>query len=149
MTTPDITAQLAADLHTLHRAGKIASPWLEGMRLVVLRALLTGEPVDPLMPPDPGRYIGRGMGGLAVCRNAHYGRDDRPWLAPDLSDPLTAAGLIVLVREASGDPGAHVAASRSCGWWWVYRSGGTGPIGSGPTEAAALCAALHGLAVPR
>ena len=43
MTTHDLTAQLAADLHKLHAAGKLASPWLEGMRLVVL-------PDDGTMP---------------------------------------------------------------------------------------------------
>jgi hypothetical protein len=147
MITPDITAQLAADLHTLHRAGKLASPWLEGMRLVVLPddgtrpRWMTNHPI--------GRFGGVRRDRISVSSGS-YPLAAAPWLAPDLTDTLTAAGLIALVREASGEPAAAVVAiyTPSGLAWGVIPDlyDGQQPT-SWPTEAAALCAALHLLAV--
>ena len=136
MNRPDLTAQLASDLHTLHRAGKLASPWVEGMAFLECAT------------PGAGLYRD-GRGRLMALADV----DTLPAGArPDLTDPLTVAGLIVLVREASGEAGATtVAVAVGDGLTWgVIPEPHEQPMAwDEPTEAAALCAALHLLAVPR
>lgn len=90
------------------------------------------------------------------CCRAESGRllhgDVSAWVAtfgwPDLRDPCTLGGLLALVREAHGEPGAHAQA----GWWndgpggWSVTSARSGfDIVMGPfdTEAEALVAALE------
>ena len=65
---------------------------------------------------------------------------------PDLTDPATLGCLLALVREAWGDPEAHLALG---GGGWVLMSGESRvadvvyPSPAGRTEAAALVAALE------
>jgi hypothetical protein len=62
---------------------------------------------------------------------------------PDLSDPATLGCLLALVREAWGQD--DLAASRFAGQWCVEHTPAEGPHRAwyGPTEAAALVAALE------
>ena len=63
-----------------------------------------------------------------------------PDLLPDLSDDLTRLGLLVLVREAWGDPLMYVAPGPG---WYVGCGRVVGVAATGRTEAAALVAALE------
>lgn len=66
------------------------------------------------------------------------------WL-PDLTDPATVGGLQRVVRDAQADPHLRARYSISQGTWEVYCAGAdrrTDRLGVGPTEAAALVAAL-------
>jgi hypothetical protein len=119
-----MSPDLAADLRTLHEAGRIASPWLAGM--------LAGG----------WRVTERDFSGpaLAVLNRRQ----------PDPSDPATVGCLLALLREAAGDQTACVTYSK---WmprgpgWMVISSGAGGPWGRwGATEADALVAAIHALA---
>ena len=49
---------------------------------------------------------------------------------PDLSDPVTAAALLPLAREVSGDPGLHVVPVLVNGsaWWWTVVTGRAEPM---------------------
>lgn len=59
---------------------------------------------------------------------------------PDLDDPCTLGGLLALVREAWGDPWIRVEPmSRE----WRTLHSRPAPFCAGPTEAAALVAALE------
>jgi len=65
---------------------------------------------------------------------------------PDLEDPATLGCLLVLVREAWGDPCICTAVDNTSAGWWV--DGWTAacsqvPSDLHPTEAAALVAALE------
>ena len=61
-------------------------------------------------------------------------------LFPDLSDPATLGALLALVREAWGDPWIRVEPmSRE----WRTLHSRPAPFSAGPTEAAALVAALE------
>ena len=64
-------------------------------------------------------------------------------ILPDLSDDLTRLGLLVLVREAWGDPMVFAAVNADGGGnpWRVSTRAGW--VGHYPTEAAALVAALE------
>lgn len=136
--TPDLltlsrTATEAA--RKLQAAGRIKQVWIKGMssfwmqrpehggNTISFLANGNGEPhADPWFNPVKGRWELVGY---------------------DLSDLLTAAGLILLVREAWKDPGVHVACNYGHTCWWPYRDGGTGPIVTGcDTELEALVAAL-------
>jgi hypothetical protein len=144
--TPDLDAMaetLSADLATLHRAGRISSPWLAGMlawkRGHVRERVLGTTTLD--------RYVtGAALRGP---RAGTWHVTSLSIAVPDLSDPVTCAALLLLVREAWGDPTASTAATRegdgSRGWvmdCWEPRSPlhSLGPFG---TEVAALCAAIH------
>jgi hypothetical protein len=97
-----------------------------------------------------------GDGGHGVNRCEHHaGRivvetsNGAVWFdraIPDLTDPATIGCLLALVREAHCDPLIYVA--RNCGIFEVNRGEGEdaarahGCIYNGPTEAAALVAAL-------
>ena len=69
--------------------------------------------------------------------------------APDFDDPATVGCVLALVREVWADPSVYVApctelhADGTSPVWFVYTGRGRGPIGTGPTEAAALVAALE------
>lgn len=68
------------------------------------------------------------------------------WL-PDLADPATLGCLLALVREAWGDQRLRVEGYPDC-WrcvWWE----GSRIVGLGPSEAAALVAALEAAPVRR
>lgn len=65
------------------------------------------------------------------------------WL-PDLSDPATLGCVLALVREAWGDPTAHVEPSYEGKWRaWAGRYSADNPPISRSTEAEALVAALE------
>lgn len=99
-----------------------------------------------------------GGGGRVVFRETFTGRQwldvgwpttpDEEWL-PDLDDAATIGWLEDLVRRAWRDPSVYVApctelhADGTSPVWFVYTGRGRGPIGTGPTRAAALVAALE------
>ena len=65
---------------------------------------------------------------------------------PDLTDPATLGCLLALVREAWGDPQAHVAPMWSlnvCTGWRVWSGHDLTLFFDGSTEAEALVAALE------
>ena len=64
---------------------------------------------------------------------------------PDLSDPLTALGLLALVRERWGDPGmyARPRGSKARPDWAVCAGVGGAPVAAGESEVEALVAALE------
>lgn len=64
----------------------------------------------------------------------------RPDALPDLTDPATLGCLLALVREAWGDPAAHVVPD---GDWHVYGDMPETEYGIGDSEAEALVAALE------
>ena len=66
--------------------------------------------------------------------------DDRNTYLPDLSDPCTLGGLLHLVREAWGDDAIYTIPEMGLtGWACCTRR----MTGRGPSEAAALVAALE------
>ena len=75
--------------------------------------------------------------------------DSRGKVLPDFTDPATLGCLLALVREAWNDPTVSVSWDAYHGHWRVDRDGGdesehwTVVIATGPTEAAALVAALE------
>jgi hypothetical protein len=64
---------------------------------------------------------------------------------PDLSDDLTALGLLALVRERWGDPGMYVRprGSKARPDWAVCAGVGGTPQASGESEVEALVVALE------
>jgi hypothetical protein len=66
-------------------------------------------------------------------------------LLPDLSDDLTALGLLALVRERWGDPGMYVRprGSKARPDWAVCAGVGGTPQASGESEVEALVVALE------
>ena len=66
-----------------------------------------------------------------------------PWNPPDLSDPATVGCLLVLVREAWGDPGFGAFRRSASKWSAEGVLWGRVVQFEGPTEAAALVAALE------
>ena len=64
---------------------------------------------------------------------------------PDLSDPLTALGLLALVRERWGDPGmyARPRGSKARPDWAVCAGVDGVPVAAGESEVEALVAALE------
>lgn len=147
MTDPTLTAQLATDLYALHAAGRIAEPWLPGMLLTV-RPDAPNHVTSRRKFQSLERYEGF-IGGTTCVGEDVFTTTEAAWLAPDLSDPLTVAGLIVLVREAADAPGLTTvaAATRDGLTWGVIPEPHDQPLAwDEPTEAAALCAALHLLA---
>ena len=66
-----------------------------------------------------------------------------PWL-PDLDDAATKGAVLGLVRAAWGDPGIGTAQRGDGGWRTTTGAAGPGLLlTTGPTEAAALVAALE------
>jgi len=144
-------------LARLQAAGRVKSVFLPGSRAAQpadIRWRFDGvEGVDPA-----GRtwriLEQREDGGLDAFRNswsADQVQDGR-YVILDLSDPLTAAGLIVLVREAIRCPVAYVSPlmrrPQDPATWvlhWLTRSGPEhGP--ELPTELEALTSALESAA---
>ena len=66
-------------------------------------------------------------------------------MLPDLSDPLTALGLLALVRERWGDPGmyARPRGSKARPDWAVCAGVGGAPVAAGESEVEALVLALE------
>jgi hypothetical protein len=138
-----MSPDLAADLRTLHEAGKVASPWVWGMA-----AYAEGY-------SDIVRIIDIDLGVPVVWeyRGVLYDRDNgsewSPELAPHLLDPATVGALTALVREAANRP-VDVVVYSDLGRWDARDR--TDPfaalpaMGSGPTEADAIVAAIHALA---
>ena len=64
---------------------------------------------------------------------------------PDLSDPLTALGLLALVRERWGDSGmyARPRGSKARPDWAVCAGVGGAPVAAGESEVEALVLALE------
>ena len=94
-----------------------------------------------------GRDETRYMGALLWAwqdpyRHHALGIEIADW--PDLSDPCTLGGLLALVREAWGDPLAHV--TPVAGGWRVWLELDLSVSFDGATEASALVAALEATA---
>ena len=66
-------------------------------------------------------------------------------LIPDFSDPAPLGCLLALVREAWGNPTAHVGHSTSMDYpgWTVWFHDGEGSVGPRDAEHKALLAALE------
>lgn len=123
------------------------------MMTPTLEALARQLAADPRWRWLPGmRYpkIEGGVGRRAWVRPFGRIRDDGYCIPgdafPDLSDPVTAAALLVLAREASGDPGLHVVPVLVNGsaWWWTVVTGRAEPTvhRHHESEIEALAAAI-------
>jgi hypothetical protein len=132
---------LAADLRTLHEAGRIASPWLPGMLRV------HDYPAEDGL--DAGRIAFRMAAPAEFALAYEPGTTDEelgvPWTQPDPSDACTQGGLLALLREATSDPTLHVVYDRRTLAWWTEPQIGDDPP-EADTEADALVAAIHALA---
>ena len=144
MSTNDINTRCTTALRTLEAEGVINSVFAMGQSLVddsgataVVVALgPRWQEQDTFWQPQNAAAIGKGMaafrpgyGLTALCGWTH-----------DLSDPVTAASLIVLVREAWDDPTTHVEWD---GEWTVSTTSPADAVGWGATEAEACVAALE------
>ena len=121
--------------------------WMRGM-------LATWPDKVPYPGADQWRYAGDGLWVDSHGDAAH--EDDMPaalalamTAGPDLDDPATLGCLLALVREAWGDPRAVTVSYDENDWYAMTcdRDGmvcwdGEKTAGRGPTEAAALVAAL-------
>ena len=122
----DFSRRAGDALRALVAAGRIKSAWVPGMRAI-----------------EPGRER-----GARTCRD-----DDRMGTLarflyhgalPDPDDPLTVFGLLLLAREAWGEPGLYVGTADG---WYVTVPDSAAPWGgrvlTGATEAEAIVAALE------
>lgn len=73
-------------------------------------------------------------------------RASRPGEIPDLRDPLTALGLLVIAREVWGNPDLYVEAGVDDGLWVAWICGDDEPCQIAHTEVEALARAI--LAAP-
>lgn len=131
---------LATDLTTLHRAGRISSPWLAGMlawkRGHVRERVLGTTTLD--------RYVtGAALRGP---RAGTWHVTSLSIAAPDLSDPVTCAALLLLAREAWRDPHLCVFYTQQpvVPGWYAFINGVMAE--SAETEVATLCATIHAAA---
>ena len=100
--------------------------WMPGMRAT--------------WPDDsrPGRRYERGWVS-DYSGKEKFGCTDEHAL-PDLTDPATIGCVLALVREAWGDPCMYLAPADG---WYVGNGARASMAGRGPTEGAALVAALE------
>ena len=160
----------------LEKAGKIKTRWLEGLAILppdgsvvvpketnrirwirpgsnegesLVRTLHFGYPADPI-------YIGRD-GWWRFVKRHEVGF---PTPSPDFTDPLTVLAVLLLVREASGDPCASVEFDHDVGAWfagwtssdgawfagWTNSDGFADEAHPAQTEIEALITALEDLA---
>ena len=88
-------------------------------------------------------------GFWVVSRGSGWTAPSLAGLLPDLSDPLTALGLLALVRRAYESPHAstlHQDDDTVYGGWWEVRTPlrwGSRELGRGVTEIEALVVALE------
>lgn len=127
----DLNTRCTAALQALEAAGVIGSAWLPGMSttetdLAYGGRFITQESIYYNIPDEPS---------VEMCTSADE---------IDLSDPVTAASIIVLVREAWGIPGAYYRGG------WVFDDDGNSPEDdreiageNGMPEVEALVAALE------
>lgn len=142
----------AEALARLVAGGKIKSAWAPGMRCWNPAGETYFRVIDG--PDHRGWFLICFETGNRGSRTA-----DLTGCPPDLTDPLTVRGLLLLAREAWGIEGLCVR-RRSAGEWWVWedsdqrnapfhclqdRNGRAYPA-VGPTEAAAIIIALHAAA---
>lgn len=124
--------------------------WMAGMRMLrpaneanrlPMRIIQSGarQSATNARIGDVGFIAAHEPPGAAWCGG--YERDD----IPDLADPCTLGGLLALVREAWGRPDIHAHTVARLGVWTVGCIGTPDALitVSGPTEAAALVAALE------
>ena len=117
--------------------------WLPGMACIIGRfgprgRVLEGGPSGDFITVHAFAPTAAG-GGIWDIRASHD-------ILPDLTDPCTIGGLLLLVRDAWGDPEIHVAPlwsmNRRVGWRvWFGRD--LTLCFDGDTEAEALVAALE------
>lgn len=116
---------LTEAIQKLHAAGRIAYSCLPGARWRAGDAYLWTRRQDP-----------------PATSSISYGEYD-------LTDPATVGCLLALLREAANDDEvtvAHPSHNIEDDSWTVWAGGGAGAFGRGPTEGAAISAALVALA---
>ena len=120
---------LTEALDALEKAGRIKSRWLPGM----------------LAERWSGPCHGTRRCIDSDWRNGFPGSD---W-SPDLSDPMTALGMLLLAREAWGDPSlALCCIDEAIPSEWAWTDNGLSPAaavdlhGEWPTESEAITAAI-------
>jgi hypothetical protein len=158
---PTLQRRAAEALAKLVAAGRIKSAWLPGMK--------TAAGARVIVAPYRDRAENAGCGFVEVVEGEFYGCDgyevcpvcepdhfDASAVTPDLSDPLTVQGLVLLAREAWGEPLLHVSPSSQ--WkagahvWiaWTYSDAEKvscwREVARGITEAEAAVAALEAAA---
>lgn len=133
MTLPEALSRLAA-------AGRIRSAWLPGMS-------------DTSGNVYQWRHENR---QVEACAENSEGAAQ--WTEPGAddpsNDPATTGCLLALLREAMRDPSVYLAPNAesmirpdgTSPLWFAYTGRGKGPIGVGPTEYAAVVAALDAAA---
>lgn len=149
MSPTDLNTRCTAALRALEGAGVIRSAWLEGQRWSKPFPWVED---DELTEADRAMTVYGTILALGYTYNDpvcdEYGVEREGFndedAAHDLSDPVTAASLIVLVREAWGREGLH-ACRRGRGIWcvshdpWMHAR----KVSQGATEVEALVAALE------